>query len=134
MATHVDTHEETSVASLVGGLMEDARRLFVDQLNLFKVELKHDLQQMGQALIPIVFGIVSMVPATFLFAMGLAHGLTALFPDHVPLWASFLIVGSVVAGVGIGLAFWGKSILANLRPVDTALKGLQENVQWKTKN
>jgi len=133
MAMHVDTHEESSVASLVGGLMEDARRLFVDQLNLFKVEVKHDLQQTGQALIPLILGIVVMVPASFLFAMGLAHGLTALFPQ-LPLWASYLLVGFVVAAIGTGLALWGKSILANLRPVDTALKGLQENVQWKTKN
>jgi hypothetical protein len=133
MAMHVDTHEETSVASLLGGIMEDARRLFVDQLNLFKVELKHDLQQTIQALIPIILGIVSLVPAAFLLAMGAAHGLTALVPE-VPLWASFLIVGSLVGGVGVGLALWGKSILVNLRPVDTALKGLEENVQWKTKN
>ena len=133
MAMHVDTHEETSVASLLGGIMEDARRLFVDQLNLFKVEIKHDLQQTSQALIPIILGIVVLVPAAFLLGMGAAHGLTALVPQ-VPLWGSFLIIGSLVGGVGIGLALWGKSILVNLRPVDTALTGLEENVQWKTKN
>ena len=133
MAMHADTHEQSSVASIVGGIMEDGRRLFVDQLNLFKVEIKHDLQQTGRALIPLILGVVVLIPASFLLAMGVAHGLTALFPQ-LPLWAAYVIVGCLVAAVGIGLALWGKSILANLRPVDTALKGLQENVQWKTKN
>jgi len=133
MAMHVDSREEAPVSSLVGGIMEDARRLFVDQMNLFKVEVKHDLQQTGSALIPIAIGMVILLPASFLLAMGAAHGLVALVPD-LPLWGSYFLVGLVIAAVGIGLALWGKTILANVKPVDTALKGLQENVQWKTKN
>jgi len=102
-------------------------------MNLFKVEVKHDLQQTGSALIPIAIGMVILLPASFLLAMGAAHGLVALVPD-LPLWGSYFLVGLVIAAVGIGLALWGKTILANVKPVDTALKGLQENVQWKTKN
>jgi len=133
MAVHLETEHEAPVSTLVGGIVEDARKLIVDQFTLFRVELKHDLQKLQSAIIPLVIGVAVMPAAIFMLGMGGAHLLSALAPA-LPLWASYLIIACVIGGVGVGLVLWGKSLLTTVKPMDTALKGLEENVTWKTKN
>jgi len=133
MAMQLESEQEAPVSSLVGGIVHDARKLLVEQLTLFKVEFKHDLQQTGLALIPLALGVVILLVALTLLGMGASHGLAAAMPN-LTLWGAYLIVGAIVAVAGTLLTLWGKSMLAAVQPVDTALKGLEENVKWKTKN
>jgi hypothetical protein len=62
-----------------------------------------------------------------------SHFLSWQGPE-VPLWAGFTIMGAAVAIPGASLILWGKAMLAQISVTpDTALKGLKENLQWKTK-
>lgn len=121
------------VSTLVSGIVDDAKQLIVEQMTLFQVEIKNDIRQAALGMAPLMFGILVLFVATLLFAMGTAHLASWLIPD-LPLWGGFLGVGCVVALAGAGLLFWAKSMLANVNPLpETALKGLKENIQWKTK-
>jgi len=131
MAIQPETHEPP-VSQIVSGIVQDAKKLFTDQLTLFKVEIKHDVERATHALIPLAIGMAVIIPALFLLGMAASHGLSEA--AHMPLWGAYLIVGLAVAIIGTALCMWGKSMLAEVKPVNTALKGLEENVTWKTKN
>jgi len=133
MAVHMETPQEARVSTLVGEIVQETQQLIVDQLKLFKVEVKHDLNRMMQAVIPVVIGALAVFTAIVLFGIGGAELLCWIFPA-LPLWAGFLIDGAVVAIGGVGLVLAGIHMLRNIKPAETALKGLEENVQWKTKN
>jgi len=133
MTMHVETQQDPAFSTLVTGIVEDAKRLLVNQLTLFKVELSNDLHRAIYALIPLALGAVVVLTALILLGIGAAQGLCAAIPT-LPPWSGYVIVGGVVALVGVLLAIWGVSILAALKPADTALKGLEENLQWKMKN
>jgi uncharacterized membrane protein YqjE len=139
MATQVEpqgeTHADESVGSLVGGIVQDARKLFIEQLTLFQVEIKNDLHRTLRALAPLLGGVAILLVGLFLLGVGAAYLLCWAFPD-LTLWGGFAIVGGVVAAAGAGLIYWAKVMLESVSPLvpDTAMKALRENLQWKTKN
>ena len=132
MATDVET-QEPPVSTLVAGIVQDARKLFTQQMTLFQVEFKHDMQRTWVALIPLGIGITIILTGVILLGMGLAQLLSAMFPN-LPLWGGYLVAGTLVALCGALLSLWGKTLLADVKPMDNAVKGLEENVTWKTKN
>jgi hypothetical protein len=127
------THEPDApgVATLLSGIMDDARQLIVQQLTLFQVEIKNDLRRALSGLLPLLAGAGILHAAMILLGAGLALALSAVFPA-LPTWAGFVILGGIVALTGVALMFWAKSMLVNLTPEKT-LEGLKENLQWKTK-
>jgi len=133
MAMQVENHQDAPVSTLVSGIVQDAQKLFVEQMTLFQVEFKHDMQRTWMALVPVVIGLAVLLTAFFLLGMGASHLLCTVLPE-LPLWGGYMAVGIFVAIGGTLLTLWGKSMLADVKPVDTALKGLEENVKWKTKN
>jgi len=136
MATEVETEAEaqaTGYSSLIGGIVQDARQLLTEQMNLFQVEIKNDLRRTVMAVIPLIVGSVVTVVGMLVLLFGAAHFVNWLIPD-MPSWGGFAIVGGLVVLVGGGLMLWGKTQLSAINPLpDVALQGLKENLQWKTK-
>jgi len=134
MAHPVETEHDAPVSTLLAGIVEDAKHLFVEQMTLFQVEIKNDVNRAVSSLIRLAIGTIMAIPALVLLGLAFAHGLHHLFPN-LPLWASFTIVGGAATLIAGGLIYWGIQSLSNVTPTpDTALKGLKENLQWKTKN
>jgi len=134
MATQFESDSEAGVSTLIGGIVNDARDLLVEQMTLFQVEIKHDLRRVLRALVPLMVGVTVLLPGLILLGIGVAHFLHWAVPE-IPLWVGFASVGGFIVIAGGLLVLWGKWMLASvsLTP-DTALKGLKENIQWKTKN
>ncbi len=133
METQFAAEAEPAVTSLLGGIVDDAKRLLVEQLTLFQVEIKNDLKNTVRAIVPLIAGAFVLLPACLLLGMAASYGLCAAFPD-LPLWAGFTIIGSSILLIGAALVLWGTLALKSLSLTpDTALKGLKENIQWKTK-
>jgi len=133
MATDFET-EQQPVSSLLSGIVEDAKQLFIEQMRLFQVEIKNDFQRTIWALLPLAIGVVITLPGVLLLLFAAAHFVNWMVPD-MPTWGGFAIVGGVIFVLGIGLVFWGKAKLSSINPLpDVALQGLKENLQWKTKN
>jgi len=119
------------MASLLSGIMDDARQLIVQQMTLFQVEIKNDMRRAVAGLIPLMAGVVILHTAVILLGAAGALGLNSALPQ-LPMWAGFAILGGVVALAGVLLMLWAKTMLVNLTPEKT-LEGLKENLQWKTK-
>jgi uncharacterized membrane protein YqjE len=133
MATHVDTENGQGITSLVSGIINDGQELIKQQLHLFSVELKNDLRRTRDASIPLIIGgVVAAIGAFFLFVT-VALWIPWQWPD-MPTWAGFAIVTAIFLIVGAILVIMGKSRFDAFNPLpDKSLKGLEENVQWKTK-
>lgn len=133
MDTQLESTPDAHVTSLLTGIVNDAKKLFVEQLTLFQVEIKNDVRRIIEAIIPILVGAIVLMPAIILLGMGAAHGICWLFPNF-PTWAGFAIVGSGIATGGGILVLWGVWSLRSVNPMpEKSLQGLKENLQWKTK-
>jgi Putative Actinobacterial Holin-X, holin superfamily III len=134
MATQqIDTDSEVGVTTLLGGIVEDARDLFVEQMTLFQVEIKNDLRRTVMAVAPIMAGACVIFAGLILLGIGAANLLVWAAPE-IPLWVGYALIGGLFAIVGGGLLMWGKIMLDKVHALpETALKGLKENLQWKTK-
>lgn len=129
-----EADSDVRVSTLMSEIIQDAQRLIVEQLTLFQVEIKNDVHRLLYAMIPLLAGALAALPAIFLLGMALAYALCWVFPT-LPTWAGFAIVGGIIALGAGSLIFWGVQTLRTISPMpDTALKGLKENLQWKTKN
>ncbi len=80
MAVDIEAESETKVSTLVGGIVLDARRLFMEQLTLFQVELKHDINRAMQAFMPLLAGMMVMTPSVVLLAQPLPSPETRCSP------------------------------------------------------
>src|SRR5262249_13935562 len=124
---------ETSVTSLVSGIMQDAQDLVNQQLNLFQVEMKNDLRRSATASMPIFAGAIVALAALNLLGIAAALALAAIGPT-LPLWGAFAITGAIVVALGACLIWWGKSQFDAFNPLpEQSIEGLKENLQWKTK-
>ncbi len=134
MANQIESESETSVTTLIGGIIQDVRTLFLEQMTLFQVEVKNDVRRAVAALVWLVVGMGVALAGLVLLGIGGAYFLSWAVPE-LPLWIAFAAVGGGTAVVGAVLVLVAKSMLDTVDPVPTtALKGLKENIQWKTKN
>jgi hypothetical protein len=128
MPENVQT-EAPSMASLVGGIIQDAERLVRQEIALARREMQVELDKAKEAGAALAVGLglalLAAICLTFTVVYALHEGLA------LPLWASFLIVGGVLAIVGgiLVVAAREKVRQISLVPPQTA-QTLQENAQW----
>ena len=130
MATDLQTANESSVAGLVKGIIDDVQDLTKQQFELLKQELKEDTTKTVQAVIPMaVGGIVTLVGILLL-----GHALAwVLVLAGLPQWAAYLIVGGAITGIGAVLVYLGLHKFRTFNPLpDRSLEALKENVQCLT--
>lgn len=137
MAIQFETEQEqadpATMTSLVSGIVNDAKHLVTQQLELFKVEIKHDVKRTLLAFLPIFAAIPFLMTGIFIMGFAGVYLLEWLVPD-LPLWGAFAIVGGSIIISGILLIILGKTMLTSFNPLpDQSLEGLKENLQWKTK-
>lgn len=125
--------QETSVARLVSGIVDDAQELLKQQIALLKHEVRRDLKEARK--ISVSFGVccVAGLLSVVLFSFMLVYLVNWLWPV-VPLWVCFGIFGVVGGVVAISLFFVAKERLEEMTPLSQeALDATKENLQWTTK-
>lgn len=133
MADDVHTSSESSVTNLVSGILNDAQELFKQQVVLLKHEVKDDLRKTRDAALVLVIGTGVVGLGGLLLCWGLVYLLrwAAGGEDHLPLWASFGIVGGILAIVGGIVCYLGKKKFDSFNPLpEETAEALKENVQW----
>ncbi|HEV3080695.1 MAG TPA: phage holin family protein [Gemmataceae bacterium] len=130
MIRELQTSPEPSVTGLVTGIVQDVQQLMQQQLALFKHEIKENLQRSKEAAVLMGLGIgIGSVGGLLLFFM-LVYLLNWAFAG-LPLWACYLIVGVLAAGIGGGLLFAAIRKLQSVSAVpEKSIEALKENVQW----
>jgi hypothetical protein len=131
MPDDIQTTDDASLTSLVRGIMNDGQELFRQQIALFKSEFREDMRRTREAALSLVAGAAVAFFGVFFLLFGLVHLLS--WASGMPLWVGFLIVGGIVALVGLGLLYAGKKRFDSFHPLsDQSAQALRENVQWIT--
>ena len=120
-----------SLAALMAGILDDARRLVRLEIELFKTEIRGELIKLATAL-----GFLAVAAGCALIGCLLTCFMLVYLLHEVALldlWLSFLIVGGAFLLVGLTLILIAVQRLRSFRFVpEQSLIALKENLQWET--
>lgn len=129
MANHSSSGSDASLASLISGIITDAKDLLLHEFTMAKLEVRDELRKTKTAAVSLALGAGVAAVGGLLLILMLVHLLNALTP--IPLWGSYGIVGAVLLLIGLILLMSGKhsaeQIDADLPKTAATLK---ENAQW----
>jgi hypothetical protein len=129
MAPDLKTNCEPSVTSLVTGILDDAQRLFKQQFEMLKAEVRDDLRKTSEVGITMVLGAGFALAGGILLAQALVYVTQWLFPN-LPLWACCGIWGVVAMVCGGILVFVAKNLLDQFNPLpQKTAESLKENIE-----
>ena len=122
------TNDERSLGDLFGDLARDMGTLVSQEMTLARTELTEKASRVGKDVAVLAAG--GLVAYAGLLAI-IAAAIVLIADLGVPLWASALIVGVVVAVVGYLLVQRGISALRrqDLTPHQT-IQSIKEDTQW----
>jgi hypothetical protein len=129
MAQDSSPRSETSVATLIGGIVNDAKDLLLNEFTIAKLEMQQELRKTKSAALAFAMGAgVIGIGGLFLVLM-CVHGLVVLL--DIPLWGSYGLVGGLLFVVGAILLVRGKQTAEQIDviPPKTA-STLRDNAQW----
>jgi drug/metabolite transporter (DMT)-like permease len=116
-------------SSLVSGILDDAKTLMRQEVQLLRDEVKLEISKAGRAASGFGIGAaVGAVGALFLLLM-LVHGLNEWF--SWPLWVCYGLVGAALAAIAITFIVKAQSLAGTLHTTpQRSLHTMKENVQW----
>ena len=117
-----------SLAALLGGIMQDAKDVLVQELTLARLEGQDELRQIKTAALLLGIGIGVSTVGGMLLSLMLVHMLVAY--TDVPLWGCYGIVGSVVAVLGGVLLAAGTHKAEEIDVLPQTVETMKENAQW----
>jgi len=121
-----------SVTTLVTGILADAQELVKQQFQLFKHELRSDLNKTKEASLLLGVGVGLGLAGVLLLGLAAAYLLQWLIPT-LPLWTCFGICGLMLVAGAAGLWYAGTLKFESINPVpEESVQALKENVQWIT--
>ena len=121
--------DQASLAELLSELSDDVTRLFRQEVELAKVEVKKEAVEAGKAAGMLVAGAI----AGFVTLLLLAWALSWLLALAMPVWAGFLIVAVVFGAVAAGLVVTGRKKFQSLDPTPhRTVETLQEDKEMLT--
>jgi hypothetical protein len=124
---------QPTLSELVSGILSDAQRLFRQQVDMVRAEVKEDLRKTRQAAQYLGIGVGIATLGLIHLTVAAVYLLNYLAPD-LPLWACWAIVGGVAAVAGGVAIYAGTRILAENNPLpDKSFNALTENVSWIAK-
>lgn len=129
MAQDPSLRSETSVTTLIGGIVNDAKDLLLNEFTIAKLEMQQEIRKTKSAALAFAMGAgVGGIGGLFLLLM-CVHGLVVLL--DIPLWGSYGLVGGFLFLVGAILLARGKQTAEQIDvvPPKTA-STLRDNAQW----
>jgi len=122
------THDNDTIAGLVGSLLADTRGLIRDELDLMRAEVREEVASARTA--GIAFGAAAVVALLGVALLAVALGSALAYWLAWPVWAGYAIV-SVLLLVGAYLAMlFGRKRLSHVRALPKTRASLKENLTW----
>jgi len=127
-----DTRNDASLAQLVGGILTDVQELTQKQIELFKVEIRDNVEKAKGIGALFAAGLATATVACLLLGIAASLGLMVMFPA-LPGWAAYGIVALVLAAAAGVLFGVCKQKLDSFSVLPKqAVEALEENLEWKT--
>jgi len=123
------TGDDTGLASLLGGIVNDLQGLLEDHLHLMKLEVEDDFQKSKDAVIPMAIGSVLGMTASILFVVMLIGWLSWLVPS-IPWFGWSGILALVTAAAAITLMMIAKRKWQRVNPLpEKTLRTVKKTIQ-----
>ena len=119
---------DRTVGELLGALAEDLTLLLRQEVALGKAEMRQTMSQAVRDLIALIAGGAVAAGGGLVLLFAAVLGLTAL--TGIALWLSALIVGGVVALVGLGLLAGGLNGMRQVKPAPRTIASVKNDIEW----
>ena len=119
---------DRTMGELLGALAEDLTLLLRQEVALGKAEMRQTMSQAVRDLIALIAGGAVAAGGGLVLLFAAVLGLTAL--TGIPLWLSALIVGGVVALVGLGLLAGGLNGMKQVKPAPRTIASVKNDIEW----
>lgn len=129
----LDTNDraDSSMTTLVTGILNDAQELIKQQFTLFKSEVRSDLAKTREAALTLSAAVAVLALGGMVLTFMAAHLVN--WALELPTWGGFGIVGAALVIPGAILYAVGRNQLASLNPLpDQTVQSVKENAQWLT--
>jgi len=124
---HTGHEEQQGIGELIGEITSDLSRLFRQEVELAKAEVKQEAKKAGKATGMFVGAGLAGLMVIVLLSFALVYALDAIMPQG---WAA-VIVAVLWAIVGAVLFLRGRKQLATVDPVPhQTVDSLKEDAQW----
>ena len=129
MPNHSSPSSDPSLASLVGGIINDTKDLLLHEFTMAKLEMQDELRKTKTAAISFAIGAGVTVIGGLLLILMLVH-LLATFTT-IPLWGSYGIIGGVLLVIGLIFLTTSKQSAEQIEVVpQQTVETLKEHAQW----
>lgn len=120
--------DETSIADLIKGTLEDARDLVQSEIALARAELRDEITRVKSGAIAFAGAAVAAILGLVLLCSTLAWALTDLL--DWPIWAGFAIVTLLLLLIAAALGYMGRARLTTHAPLPRTMETMKENAKW----
>jgi hypothetical protein len=120
--------EHTSIPGLVKGLLDDARDLIREELQLARAEIREEISALGTVTIAFAVAAVVGLLGAMLFAVALG-GAVSYFLNW-PSWAGYGVVALLFLAAGWGLCLFARGRLRAIRAIPNTTATMKENLRW----
>jgi hypothetical protein len=129
MADHSSSSSDPSLASLIGGIINDTKDLLLHEFTMAKLEMQDELRKTKTAATSFAIGAGVAVAGGLLLILMLVH-LLATFTT-IPLWGCYGIIGGVLLIIGLIFLTTSKITAEQIEVVpQQTVETLKENAQW----
>lgn len=129
MAVDAPSGGRSGLVSLVTGILQDVRLLMRQEAQLLRDEVKLEVSKAGRAASGFGIGAALLALGGLFLLLMLVHGLHEW--TGLPLWASYGLVGVVLAGIGGFFLARARSLAGSVQPMPRrTLYAIKEDAQW----
>jgi putative superfamily III holin-X len=120
--------EHTSIPGLIKGLLDDARDLIREELQLARAEIREEITALQTVTIAFAVAAVVGLLGAMLFSVALG-GALAYFLGWPP-WAGYGIMALLFLAGGWGLCLFARGRLRAIRAIPNTTATIKENLTW----
>ena len=123
----------SGIMDLFNGIVQDCKLLMQQEAQLLRDEVKLEASKVGRAASGFGIGAaLAGVGGLFLLLM-LVHGLHEWI--GWPLWASYGLIGLLLAGIGLAFIVNARTLAGSVSPIPRrTIFTMKENIQWIKEN
>ncbi|HWP59429.1 MAG TPA: phage holin family protein [Candidatus Acidoferrales bacterium] len=121
--------QKPSIASLIGGIVVDAKNLFVQELLVAKEDVRHDIMATKTAVVALGVSIGILAIGVTMILVALVHLLYEAMAW--PLWQCYALVGLLVTLLGIAALIFARKKAAEVNFVpERTVEAVKEDAGW----
>jgi cytochrome b len=128
MKTATQYDERTSIPGLIKGLLDDARDLVREEIQLARAEIREEVSALGAVAVAFAVAAVVGLLGAMLFSVALG-GALAYFLRWPP-WAGYGLVALMFLAGGWGLCLYARGRLRTIRAIPNTTETMKENLTW----